>query len=234
MAERLTNEQEYELVDFLKRWGIDHPELLAEMTDHYTEMALESMASGISWDRVLDSWKTKETFRGLRKIQKAYENQHPRIWCKIQWETGKEVLFDNRTLLLLAGMPVLFWLDSKFDLQALWCILVLMKFAAAYGLVIYFKLNKRYRSIFTFKDFGVFSAFYGAMVFVCFEHLFLLLNKFEGNAVPTEVSLIFLGFSTLVDLFGYKLLKRTVHDTRHLTDQMLQEYIPKPYQQKKE
>ncbi len=67
------SEQQYtELVDTLHRWGLDSPELIAEMADHYAEKSRELMAQGYSWAQALNSIKTKKTYRALRRMQAAY------------------------------------------------------------------------------------------------------------------------------------------------------------------
>ena len=68
----LTTEETSELVHFLKSWGIDDPTLLAEMTDHYSDKALEKISEGKSLEEILNSWRTKSMFRTLRGIEIKY------------------------------------------------------------------------------------------------------------------------------------------------------------------
>ena len=71
----LTAQQTSDLVHYLKSWGIDDPILLAEMTDHYSDKALEMMDNGKSLEEVLNSWRTKSMFRTLKEIELKYDHE---------------------------------------------------------------------------------------------------------------------------------------------------------------
>lgn len=231
MARVLDQIQEKELIDFLKRWGIDHPELLAEMADHYAEKALAEMASGKNWDQVLADWKTKETFRALRKIQKAYEDQYPELWRKTQWKIAKSVLFDVRKggiLFLLLILLMVIWsfpmggiiLHKVFILKASFSILVML----------YSVLNKRIRNILTFRNFGFYFIFNSLLWQAGFGE-YLESVKWEWLLQPADIlDVLALWVAIVIDVVAYKIWLRTKAETSHLTDQMLKEHIPHTYQ----
>jgi len=106
----LTPEQTSTLIDFLKRWGIDDPMLLAEMTDHYTEKALEEMETGKTWEFVLDSWKTKKTFQSLKTIEAQFKEHSKKEWKKRRWSIFKSLLAPNFIAFIAFGLIVTFYL----------------------------------------------------------------------------------------------------------------------------
>jgi hypothetical protein len=231
MDRDLTPTQRYELIDFLKRWGIDHPELLAEMTDHYTEKALESMASGNTWEATLDYWKTKETFRTLRKIQHDYENVFPAKIRKQQWTVAKSTLFSVKgcwlmLLLLLvfvgvASMPMgLIILHKSFVLYACF----------SWGAMIYVYLNKRKRKILSFRNFGFYYMYNIFLWQVAFGE-YLDTTVWEWAIQPATILDIFaLWIGIVLSVVTYELWQHTKSETAHLTDQMLKEHIPARYE----
>lgn len=102
----LTKEQESKVIDFLKRWGIDSPELLVEMTDHYCEIATESMSRGISFEKTLDSWKTKKNYLNLRQVQSEYESAFRKQWLRAHLKAFKRVFLSGQffILALISGL----------------------------------------------------------------------------------------------------------------------------------
>ena len=78
----LTDEQYKALVDYLHRWGLDSPELISEMADHFSEKALELMDKGHKWEQVLNSFKTKATYSRLRRLEAEYERVWGKTWIR--------------------------------------------------------------------------------------------------------------------------------------------------------
>jgi hypothetical protein len=103
MAE-LSKEQESLVIDFLKRWGIESPELLVEMTDHYCEMAMEKIEKGWSFEKILDSWKTKPNYLSLRKIQAEYSKNFKKQWFQEHVKAFKKLFFTGQIIWLLIGV----------------------------------------------------------------------------------------------------------------------------------
>lgn len=78
----LTDEQYKALVDYLHRWGLDSPELISEMADHFAEKALELMDRGHKWEQVLNSFKTKATYSRLRRLEAEYKRVWGKTWIR--------------------------------------------------------------------------------------------------------------------------------------------------------
>src|SRR5690554_1048180 len=132
----LTPEETSELVHFLKSWGIDDPVLLAEMTDHYSDKALERMSEGKSLEEVLDSWRTKAMFRTLRQIQKKYEDYSKKHWRRKHWLIFKELITPRNVLVfLLAFVAIYFTLRMKY-ISGIFFGLFIIKAIAVVGFVL--------------------------------------------------------------------------------------------------
>ena len=103
MAERdLTDAQVSLVIDFLKRWGIDSPELVFELTDHYCEMAKDKIEKGWSFEEVLDSWKSKKHFLSLKRIQSEFEKSFKKQWTRSQIKALKTIFTSTQLLWIIA------------------------------------------------------------------------------------------------------------------------------------
>jgi hypothetical protein len=231
MDRDLTPAQRYELIDFLKRWGIDHPELLAEMTDHYTEKALESMATGNTFDGALDSWKTKETFRTLRKIQHDHENVFPAKVRRQQWAVVKSTFFNTRGSILMLLLFVVLMGVASLPMGLIILHKALIIYACfSLGAMLYVSLNKRKRKILSFRNFAFYYGYNTFLWQVAFGE-YLDSTAWEWSIQPAtvlDISALWIGI--VLSVVTYKLWQHTKTETAHLTDQMLKEHIPARYE----
>lgn len=231
MGRDLTPTQRYELIDFLKRWGIDHPELLAEMTDHYTEKALEAMASGNTFEGTLDSWKTKETFRSLRKIQHDYENVFPAKVRRQQWAVVKAILLNARNIGLLAILLMaLFALrELPFGSMVLTGMFLLLC-AFFIGVLLYAFLFHRVRQIISFRNFGFYYIINVLFVQIASNQIDEA-AFWNWNELPVNnIGVIVVWAMIVLNVITFRLWQHAKTETAHLTDQMLKEHIPARYE----
>jgi hypothetical protein len=152
MAERdLTDAQVSLVIDFLKRWGIDSPELVFELTDHYCEVAKERMEQGWSFEEVLDSWKTKKHFLSLKKIQGEFEKSFKEQWTRSQIKALKTVFTSTQLLWLSVCIGViLFATYFGFGIVVLGvCAALSAVYYIGFG---YFYWIKKYQRIFELRD----------------------------------------------------------------------------------
>ncbi len=224
MVKVLTPYELRELTLFLKRWGIDHPELLAEMVDHYGEKMLNEMAEGRKFQEILSSWKTKTTFHALRHIQREYEEIYPSLWRKNQWKVAKSILFGHDALWYFPLLVVLIWLYSFPSLIESFHVLLIMKIIAAFGIIIYFLIRKRTRYILSFRNFGAYYIFYTTI----FQTAFRLVWKEDPEwQSPNMAVPVIIWVSIVIDYVYLQLWRKTLVETSSLTMEMLEEHIPK-------
>ncbi len=96
----------------LKRYGIESPELLAELSDHFGEQMEERMAAGLGYEEAFAQFKAENSWLKLRKLQfKHWE----------QWAYTVQRLFKSRlyqfflgplSLLSYPMMAGLWWLSG--------------------------------------------------------------------------------------------------------------------------
>jgi hypothetical protein len=223
MASQLSNVEYRQLAQFLKRWGIDHPELLAEMTDHYSEKALAEMSKGKSFNLVLDNWKTKETFRMLRKIQREYEDIYPERWKKTQWRVAKSIIFSQKILWFIGLLLVFVGIYTIPLTRLAFEYLFALKVATSFGIMLYFFIRKRYRRIISFRNFGFYYIFYVTLLQLAFNVVWPddPIKVSNNILVP-----ILLGISVFVDYIYFQLWQITIRETSHLSDEMLEDHVP--------
>lgn len=226
MVRDLTKKQERELVDFLKRWGLDHPLLIQEMLDHYSEKAIYAMEEGFSWERTLQSWKTKSTFLAFRRMDKEFTEQQEKYWNRIQRKhlykliTHKNVLF-LALIAVFCHTVVLSKLGLLFlaGLFALKCI-------AAFAAMVVQVVRKRTRHILSIRNMSFYYIFYVLMAQVAFRTISIDEGIWTITQNP-QVLAIFFWISIAADFYSITLWKRVKMETNSLTLQMLEDHIPK-------
>lgn len=222
----LTEAQESIIIDFIKRWGVDSPELVAELMDHYCEMVLEEMAKGRDFREVVNSWKTKKTMLTLRGIEKSYAQQLSKNWkrdCKI---TTKEVLLGKPLLIIV---PLYLLLVIGFQMEGIpnWIMLAFcVKSALGMGLLAWFVLlNKNRMRIYGFKRLGAYVAINVNLLFQTLPALlddstWIYRTEIAGVYVPA-----FLILATIVgDIIYYRLYQKADRESQHLSNEILKEF----------
>lgn len=118
MDKRSLTDAQYEtLVDFVHRWGLDHPALIAEMADHYGEKALDLMDRGYRWEAVLNSFKTKRTYHALRRMERNYRQLVKQAW-KAESRNEMRAALNFRTVMPLLLVGVAAWMAMQHPLGA--------------------------------------------------------------------------------------------------------------------
>jgi hypothetical protein len=215
----LAEQQHLKVIDFLKRWGIDSPELVFELTDHYSEMALERMENGESFEKVLDSWKTKKHFRALRKIQSEFEKATKRKWWKGHISALKTV-FISRQCYALMGIIILMTLCYTNDLGDVFSSIAVVIAILSSLISAYFFHSKRYGVFFEIRELTI--PLMGAWYVVYFSiahggHEKILV----GELVELPAPLVLL---SIVSWFvGYNLIRQTYHEIKSITKEYLRE-----------
>jgi len=215
----LTTQEHLKLIDFLKRWGIDSPELVFELTDHYTEKALERMTQGESFEAVLDSWKTKRHFYELRKIQSEFFKAIQKKWWKAH-VYGLKNIFLSRQVFLFMGVMALMGLSYYFGQGGLFSFMLLVIAVANFFIIAYIFWSDKYGVFFQIRDCTV--PIIGS---------FTIVNHFVGHGglgtllagELLEIPQVLLGFSILTGFLGFNLLRMTLHEVKHITHEYLRE-----------
>ncbi len=218
----LSSEQEWELVDFLKRWGIDSPELLAEMADHYTEKALEEMAAGKTWERVIDSWKTKKTFSYLRTIESKFKPARKKQWRRLCLKSIKEVLLGKPVLIVVAAFLLCFILLQIDRFPTF--IFALFLFKSLLSLGIYFWLHYFGRDYKELYAYGKLKAVFMIEVYPPYLLLGLKTKFFSDTELEINFVLftsVFFALTIAVNMVACKIYKSIEESAESLSDQML-------------
>jgi len=217
----LTDMQVSQIIDFLKRWGIDSPELVYELTDHYCEKALDQINEGKSFEQALDSWKTKPHFLSLKKIQKQFEENFKKRWVHNQ-KAAFLKMFTSQQIFIFVGylgiIQMAIWLDLGeliFDFSIAQFFLYLLVMA-------YFYWIKNWTRIIELRD--------GAMGWVLYCTVFqFYLRSIDDGYFPEEsifqiqtlYSLVFIG----ITVFLYNLYKQSWSELKGITKEYLTEPI---------
>jgi hypothetical protein len=220
MAE-LSKEQESLIIDFLKRWGIDSPELVFELTDHYCEKAKDQIKQGWSFEKVLDSWKTKNQFHVLKKIQANFETTIKEQWKKNQIEAFKTI-FKSTQLLWLLGSFLLIVL-ATFAGVGLIVFVVCAAISALYFIgFAYFYWIKKFQRIFEFRD----NLIGGLIYYWCINYF---IQSAETNGFLNSSSL--LQWQTVLAMvvitlsfYQYNLYSKLWQKVKGLTEEHLTEH----------
>jgi len=220
MAERdLTDAQVSLVIDFLKRWGIDSPELVFELTDHYCEKAKDKMEQGWSFEKALDSWKTKMHFRELRKIQSDFEVIVKKKWWKAHLEAIKK-LFLSKQLFLFLGALALMFLSYRFELGSIFSILAIISALLVFCVLVYLYHFKRFKWFFETRDLTV--PVMGTW-FIIYEFISKGGEKAFYANDSFELSLITLTISITCGFIGYNLLSTAHHELKMITEGYISE-----------
>jgi hypothetical protein len=216
----LTDVQVSKVIDFLKRWGIDSPELVFELTDHYCEKAKDQMKQGWSFEKVLDSWKTKKHFRELKSIQTEFESIVNKKWWRAHLSAVKKLFLSKQVFLYTAVLSIMY-LCYQFDLGAVFSTLALIAAVFAWFAMVYLYWFRRYGWFFQTRDLTV-------MVMGCWFIVYEFISKggyrsvFEGNSF--ELSMISLSVSITCGFIGYNLFTSVNRELKLITS----EYISEP------
>lgn len=227
MAEKeLTDAQVSLVIDFLKRWGIDSPELVFELTDHYCEKAKERMSSGSTFEEVLDSWKTKKHFRDLRKIESEFEGIMKRKWRRSLLLALKQLFFSQQ-LFLFAGVMATMLLSYKVGFGSYFSAVALICASLVWCGCIYIYYFNRFSWFFQTRDITVPAMGSYLIVWECISDGGYR-TLFAGE--PFQLSMITLTISITCGFIGYNLLSGAHRELKLITDEYIRE--PEKFQQR--
>jgi hypothetical protein len=221
----LTKEQESVVIDFIKRWGVDSPELVAELLDHYCELAIEEMANGRGFEEIVQSWKTKSTLKSLRKIQSSYSNGLNKQWQKDLWSAIKWT-FTSKPLFVLVPLYIAFFFLSRQGDTLYWLNMVVgIKAACSLFISVYFiSINKRRNRLNGFKRIGSLAMGNAIIAF----NILASLDGYIGNPpLDTARAMVFAAVmlvTFVLDFAAYKLFTMKQRETAHITDEILEEF----------
>lgn len=226
----LTKNQISKLVLFLKSWGIDDPYLLAEMTDHYGEKALEEMKKGKTLEEVINTWRTKSMFRTFKQIQSNYTKYAKTYWKNKRKEMLKSLLtFKNSLLIIVGCASLLFLLKIQYVGVILTYAAILLStvtFAMVFYHITFSKKKARLFPQYIYGSLGtiLFSSSY-LMVMILHDSAF----NFEPLSTMQSLLLVILITAVFISLFVlYKLWRYVSEISEHITREMLIQWqVPK-------
>lgn len=225
MADRdLTDVQVSLVIDFLKRWGIDSPELVFELTDHYCEKAKDLMQHGWSFEKVLDSWKTKKHFRELKTLQSDFEQISKKKWWKAHLMAVKK-LFLTRQFFAFFGVIVLMLLSYSFGGRAVFSIAALLCAVIVFCGSAYVYYFNGFGWFFQTRDITV--PFMGSW-FIVMEFISRGGYREIHTGEPFELSMTALTVSITCGFVGYNLLSTAHREFKIITSEYISE--PNKYQ----
>lgn len=222
----LSEAQESVIIDFIKRWGVDSPELVAELLDHYCELALEEMEKGRAFQEIVNSWKTKSTLRELRKIQKEYKKGLTQLWKK---ESKKAFIwvFTGRPMIILVPLYCLFWYlalkgETLFYLNMAIGLKALVSFVL---ILVFIQLNKRRKRLDGFNRIASLGTGNAILAYQFLNHMNA--PKFQSEFIEPKwaaiAAVVYLA-TFIIDFAAFRLFKIKEEETRHLTEEVLAEF----------
>ncbi|MEM9051451.1 MAG: hypothetical protein AAGC47_05295 [Bacteroidota bacterium] len=215
----LTDLQHLKVIDFLKRWGIESPELAYELTDHYSEIALERMAQGEPFERVMDSWKTKKHFRELRKIQSEFVGATRKKWWRAHWHALKRV-FVTKQVAYYLGVLGLITLAYVNGFGAIFSFVLLIIVLLIWIIFAYLSYSEKYRSFFELRELtmpamGSWLIIYYSIAHGAHEKIL------SGELIELPAPL--LAFSILSLFVGYNLIRMAYDEVKNITEEYIRE-----------
>lgn len=221
----LTDVQTNELIDFLKRWGLDDPMLIAEMTDHYAEKALEEMQSGKTWETVLRSWKTKKTFLTLKRIEAQYKVHSKKEWKKRRWEIFQSLINVKFIVLTAFGLIAVFQLlqIQYVSVIILWLVILKAIFLVVF-FVYHYSFNKLKRNLYSSLKIGMLwfpnYLFMGHFISKLFEW-----NEPVASSIGSAAFISgFIWITIICDMILYKVWSDISKNSTDITREMLVEW----------
>ncbi len=192
----------------IKRYGIESPELLAELTDHYAHQMEERIKEGMSEEEAFARFKSENSWLKLRKLQYKH------------WEQGADAmhrLLKAQLLQIFAGplgvitYPLiisLWWLFGR-DLSAEKGLLIAVHFSLAAivtALIIGFVVNRQqkhrfYASVLQLSLFELYLLIYIPLMFPGFFDVATLGFEHAGKR------LAFTAFYVIVFILTYIVVK---------------------------
>jgi hypothetical protein len=225
-VKELTDEQVSLVIDLLKRWGIDSPELVFELTDHYCEKAKEMIEQGWSFERVLDNWKTKKHMKELRQIQSDFEVIVKKKWWKAHLQALKK-LFLSKQLFVFLGVMVLMLFSYHFGYGSVFSVFAIVTALLTYCALIYVWWFKRFKWFFQTRDLSV--PFMGSW-FIIWEFISNGGYRDLYAGEPFELSMITLTISIICGFIGYNLFSTAYDELKMITSEYISE--PEKFQQR--
>ncbi len=221
----LTTEQTSTLIDFLKRWGLDDPMLIVEMTDHYTEKALEEMELGNSWEAILNSWKTKKTFLSLKRIEAQYKEHSKMEWKKRRWKIFTD-LFKSKSIALIFGglMATLVLMQIQYVSVIILWLVVIKAFVLVIFFICHFSFNKLKRNLYSSVKIGSLAL----PDYILMYHFFPLLLNWSQPVATNIPFAVFISVSIWVtiicDIVIYQVWTYISRNSINITTEMLVEW----------
>lgn len=224
MTIELTDAQVSLVIDFLKRWGIDSPELVFELTDHYCEKAKDKMEQGWSFENALDSWKTKKQMEELRQIQSDFEVIVKKKWWKSHLQAIRK-LFLSKQLFLFAGVLGMMFLSYRFEQGSVFSVVMIVITVLVTFAAVYLQWGARFGWYFQTRD--LIMPLMGAWL-----PIYELISRGGHVAVfagePLELSRIILTISITCGFIGYNLFSIAYDELKMITSEYISE--PNKYQ----
>lgn len=222
----LTKAQESTIIDFIKRWGVDSPELVAELLDHYYETVLEEMAKGRAFNEVVNSWKTKATFRQLKKIQISYNKGLKKHWRKELWSAVKWTFTGKPLLALIPLCVILFLLVRQGGEIFYWLNLVvgIKAITSCFVGIFVFNLNKRRNRLDGFIRIGRVVGLNGMLSYLFFFNIYGISVAPDITPLPASIFTGFFLITFVLDFVIYRLFTLKEVETSHITNEILKEF----------
>jgi len=184
------------------------------------------MDRGLSWERTLQSWKTKSTFLAFRRMDKAFTEHQEKYWNRIQRKHLCK-LITLRNVFFLALIAVISHAVVLFKVGLLFLAgLFALKCIAAFALMVVQVVRKRTRQILSIRNMSFYYIFYVLMAQIAFKTISLDEGIFTVAQSPQALATFF-WISIAADFYSITLWKRVKAETNSLTLQMLEEHIPK-------
>ena len=192
----------------------------------YCEKAKDKMEQGWSFQKALDSWKTKKHFRELKKIQSEFETIVKKKWWKAHLNAIKK-LFLSKQLFTFLGVVALMIVTYHFGYGSVFSILAFLAAILIYCAMIYLWWFKRFKWFFEGRDLTV--PFMGS---------WFIITKFPWNAsfnsILTEpffeYSMVILTAALICGFVGYNLISTAYEELKMITDEYIRE--PAKFQQR--
>lgn len=92
----LNDAQLHDLVRALKKYGIESPDLLSELTDHYAREIESKMMKGASFEEALNEFKSENSWLKLRKLEFEHAQIQTRSFTRSIGLFLREMFFGPR------------------------------------------------------------------------------------------------------------------------------------------
>ncbi len=202
------------IVDQLKKYGIDSPDLRAELTDHYAERIEVQMSEGMDFQLAFEAFKASNSWLKLRKLQHLHEEIHTKRFLSYLRQFLREIFFGRISWVTYPVLVMLYFVfdSSYYFSEALLYLLQITSVAIALFTILKIAMSTRKKLIYfqRFLSFAFAQLYLGVYLYLpVLGYGSVGKPMFQDILLATELNVLFYGFWILSLIFTIRIYWRS-------------------------